>query len=243
MYRTGDLARYRADGNVECLGRIDHQVKIRGFRIELTEIESMLARHPSVKECAVMARADSGSEPRLVAYLVIGQDTPPGVEDLRNHLSQKLPEYMVPSAFVFLDAFPLTVNGKLDRDALPAPGSERPRLASEYVAPQSDLEKMLADLWKTALRQDQASVNDNFFDLGADSLILTAVHRRLQSELKREIPITELFQFPTIRSLAERLGANCEETALGDKTHARAQLQRAALARNRRPAPAQPLAR
>jgi amino acid adenylation domain-containing protein len=240
LYRSGDLARFRENGDLEYLGRIDHQVKIRGFRIELSEIESMLARHPSVKECAVLARADVGSEPRLVAYLVTGAQA--NVEDLRTHLSQKLPEYMVPSAFVFLEAFPLTVNGKLDREALPAPGSERPHLASEYVAPQSDLEKMLADLWKTALRQDKVSVNDNFFDLGADSLMLTTVHRRLQTELKREIPITELFQFPTIHSLAERLGANREETGLSDKTQARAQLQRAALARNRRPAPAQPLA-
>jgi amino acid adenylation domain-containing protein len=240
LYRSGDLARFRENGDLEYLGRIDHQVKIRGFRIELSEIESMLARHPSVKECAVLARADVGSEPRLVAYLVTGAQA--SVEDLRIHLSQKLPEYMVPSAFVFLDAFPLTVNGKLDREALPVPGSQRPHLASEYVAPQSDLEKMLADLWKTALRQDKVSVNDNFFDLGADSLMLTTVHRRLQTELKREIPITELFQFPTIHSLAERLGANREETELSDKTQARAQLQRVALARNRRPASAQPLA-
>ena len=170
------------------------------------------------------------------------QDAPPGVEELRTHLAQKLPEYMVPAAFVFLPGFPLTVNGKLDREALPAPGSERPHLASAYVAPQSDLEKMLANLWKTALRQDQVSVNDNFFDLGADSLMMTTLHRRLQLELKREIPITELFQFPTIRSLAERLGQNHEDTGLADKTQSRAQLQRAAMARNRRPNPAQPLA-
>ncbi|MCE0522903.1 MAG: amino acid adenylation domain-containing protein [Methylacidiphilales bacterium] len=243
LYRSGDLARFRENGDLEYLGRIDHQVKIRGFRIELSEIESMLARHPSVKECAVLARSDGGTEPRLVAYLVTGQDTTSGVEALRNHLAQKLPEYMVPSAFVFLDSFPLTVNGKLDREALPAPGSERPRLASEYVAPQSDLEKILANLWKTALRQEKVGVNDNFFDLGADSLMLTAVHRRLESELKRAIPITELFQFPTIHSLAGRLGEIHSETALGDKTEARAKLQRAALARNRRAAPAQPLAR
>ena len=239
LYRSGDLARVLENGDLEYLGRIDHQVKIRGFRIELTEIESMLARHPSVKECAVLARTDGDSEPRLVAYLVTGLDAQPGVEDLRAHLAQKLPEYMVPAAFVFLPGFPLTVNGKLDRDALPAPGSERPHLASEYVAPQTDLEKALAALWKTALRQDQVSVNDNFFDLGADSLMLTTLHRRLQVELKREISITELFQFPTIRSLAERLGENREDNGLSDKTQSRAQLQRAALARNRRPA--QPL--
>jgi acyl-coenzyme A synthetase/AMP-(fatty) acid ligase/acyl carrier protein len=238
LYRSGDLARVCANGDLEYLGRIDHQVKIRGFRIELTEIESMLARHPAVKECAVLARTDDGAEPRLVAYLVTGQDAP-GVEELRTHLAQKLPEYMVPAAFVFLAGFPLTLNGKLDRDALPAPGSERPHLASAYVAPQSELEKMLANLWKSALRQDQVSVADNFFDLGADSLMLTTLHRRLQAELKREFPITEIFQFPTIRSLAERLTLGGDDSALANKSQARAQQQRAALARNRRPAAAQ----
>jgi len=235
LYRTGDLARLLENGDLEYLGRIDHQVKIRGFRIELNEIESMLARHPSVKDCAVLARTDSGPEPRLVAYLVTGRDASPEVENLRAHLARKLPEYMIPTAYVFLDSFPLTVNGKLDREALPVPGSERPRLASEYVAPQSDLEKTVAGLWQAALRQDSVGVNDNFFDLGADSLMITAVHRQLLSELKREIPITALFQFPTIRSLAEHLGQKQEESDLGDKTQARAQLQRAALARNRRP--------
>jgi acyl carrier protein len=241
LYRSGDLARFRENGDLEYLGRIDHQVKIRGFRIELTEIESMLARHACVKESVVLARSDDGSEPRLVAYLVVDKKVSPTVEALRRHLAQKLPEYMVPSSFVFLDGFPLTVNGKLDRDALPAPGSERPNLASEYVAPQSDLEKTLATMFQAALRQDKVSVNDNFFDLGADSLMLTTLHRRIQVELKREFPITELFQFPTIRSLAERLGVNHKDDDLGDKVQSRAQQQRAALARNRRPAPAQPL--
>jgi len=240
LYRSGDLARQRENGDLEYLGRIDHQVKIRGFRIELSEIESRLARHPAVKECAVLARSDDDSEPRLVGYIVAGENAP-GVEELRTHLAEKLPQYMVPSAYVFLAGFPLTVNGKLDREALPAPGPARPHLASQYVAPQGDLEKKLADLWKRALRQDQVSVNDNFFDLGADSLMLTTLHRRLQVELKREIPITELFQFPTIRSLAERLGENVEDKAVVDKALARAKLQRAALARNRRQAPTQQL--
>jgi amino acid adenylation domain-containing protein len=238
LYRSGDLARLRENGDLEYLGRIDHQVKIRGFRIELTEIESTLMRHPAVKECAVLARTDNDSEARLVAYIVAGLEAP-SVEALRTHLAQKLPEYMVPAAFVFLPGFPLTVNGKLDRDALPAPTAERPQLASEYVAPQSDLEKTLADLFHAALRQDQVGVNDNFFDLGADSLMLTTLHRRLQIELKREIPITELFQFPTIRSLAERLAQNREDSVLADKTQARAQQQRAAQARNRRQMAAQ----
>jgi acyl-CoA synthetase (AMP-forming)/AMP-acid ligase II/acyl carrier protein len=242
LYRSGDLARLLPNGELEYLGRIDHQVKIRGFRIELTEIESMLARHPAVKESAVLARSDNGSEPRLVGYLVTDPTVPVNVEELRTHLAQKLPEYMVPAAFVFLDGFPLTVNGKLDRDALPAPTAERPRLASEYVAPQNELEKLLAGLWKTALRQDKVGVNDNFFDVGGDSLLLTSLHRRLQTELKRDIPITDLFQFPTIHSLAGRLGEKNQEAGLGDKTQVRAAQQRAALARNRRVASNQQVA-
>ncbi len=234
LYRSGDLARVLANGELEYLGRIDHQVKIRGFRIELTEIESQLMRHPAVKECAVLARSDDGAEPRLVAYIVAGDDVP-GVEELRAHLAEKMPEYMVPAAFIFLAGFPLTVNGKLDRDGLPAPTTERPHLASAYVEPQGETETMLANLLKAALRQDQVSVNDNFFDLGADSLMLTTVHRRLQTELQREIPITELFQFPTIRSLAERLSKKSDDTTLADKTAARAQQQRAAMLRNKRP--------
>lgn len=237
LYRSGDLARLLENGELEYLGRIDHQVKIRGFRIELHEIESILAQYPSIKENAVLARADSGGEPRLVAYLVVDENAPPNVEALRAHLSQKLPDYMVPAAFVFLKSFPLTINGKLDRKALPEPGSERPHLASEYVAPQSDLEKTLASLFQTALRQNAVGVHDNFFDLGADSLLLTTLHRQLQGELKREFPITDLFQFPTISALARHLGEASKENALHDKAKSRAELQRAAMARARRPAP------
>jgi amino acid adenylation domain-containing protein len=239
LYRSGDLARVLPNGDLEYLGRIDHQVKIRGFRIELTEIESMLARHDGIKDCAVLARTDGESGVRLVAYVVAGEPAP-GVDKLRTHLAQKLPEYMVPAAYVFLEKLPLTVNGKLDRDALPAPTAERPHLASEYVAPQSELETLLAGLWKAALRQEKVSVDDNYFDLGADSLLLTTVHRQLQAKLNREIPITDLFEFPTIRRLAEKLGRQNADTHLADKTQARAQQQRAAMARNRRPASTSP---
>jgi amino acid adenylation domain-containing protein len=212
LYRTGDLARLLENGDLEYLGRIDHQVKIRGFRIELGEIESMLARHPAVKECAVLARSDSGFEPRLIAYLVTGPDVPL-VEDLRAHLSVKLPKYMVPSAFIFLDAFPLTVNGKLDRDALPAPTAERPRLANEFIAPQTDLEKTIAGLLQEVLHQDSVGVNDDFMDLGADSLMLITVHLRLERELQREIPSTDFFRFPNIRSLAQHLSRKQDKGA------------------------------
>ncbi len=205
LYRSGDLACLLDSGELEYIGRIDHQVKIRGFRIELKEIESVLALAPGVKECAAMVRADAGSEPRLVAYIVTGEDSSLNVESLRSFLSLKLPEYMVPSAFVFLDGFPLTINGKLDREALPSPGSDRPRLAAEFIAPESALEKRLATIWQAELHLNRVSVNDNIFDLGADSLILTNLHRELGRELKCNVALLELFQFPTIRRFARHL--------------------------------------
>jgi len=234
LYRSGDLARERPDGSLEYLGRRDHQVKIRGFRVELHEIEAVLARHPAIREGAVLARTDDGAAPRLVAYLVTGAETEPSVEELRGHLAQALPDYMVPAVFVFLPSFPLTINGKLDRAALPAPESDRSHLAASYSAPRNALENTLTRLWKTALRQETVGTDDNFFDLGGDSLLLTTLHRNLQDELGREIPITDLFQFPTIRRLAEHL-APPEGTAatLEDKIQARVRMQRAVLARGR----------
>jgi amino acid adenylation domain-containing protein len=236
LYRSGDLARRLPNGDLEYLGRIDHQVKIRGFRIETGEIESQLARHPGVRECAVLARRDAPDGMRLVAYIVPGLEVPP-IEHLRAHLAQQLPEYMVPAAYVFLPGFPLTVNGKLDRDALPAPSEERPHLASAYVAPESELETLIAGLWQSALRQNHVGLDDNFFDLGADSLLLTTVHRQLEGKLQRSVPITDLFANPTVRKLAARLAAPAQTNELADKTQARAQAQRAAAARQRKPAP------
>jgi amino acid adenylation domain-containing protein len=234
LYRSGDLARQLPNGELEYLGRIDHQVKIRGFRIELTEIESVLARHPGVRDCAVIARTDSPGEARLVAYLVAPAPAP-GVEELRAHLAQKVPDYMVPAAYVFLEKLPLTVNGKLDRAALPAPTAERPQLAAAYTAPEAGIESALAELWKAALRQEQVGVDDNFFDLGADSLLLVNVHRQLEARLQRTIPVTDFFEFPTIRRLAERLTRVSDDAPLAEKVQSRAQQQRAAMARGRRP--------
>jgi amino acid adenylation domain-containing protein len=233
LYTSGDLARERPNGELDYLGRRDHQVKIRGFRIELSEIESVLARHPAVRECAVLARAEDGADPRLVGYVIAKSGATPTVETLRAHLAQAVPDYMVPATFVFLDAFPLTINGKLDRAALPAPGSGRAHLAAAFAAPQSDLETLLARLWKSTLRRDLVGIDDNFFDIGGDSLLLTTLHRDLERELRRDIPITDLFQFPTIRKLAEHLGAGNENGGVEDRIAARARRQRAVLARGR----------
>ena len=205
LYRSGDLARPLANGDLEYLGRIDHQVKIRGFRIEIGEIESLLARHPAVKDCAVLPRTDDGTELRLVGYVVARADAAPNVEELRKHLAEKMPEYMVPSAFVFMDTFPLTLNGKLDRAKLPAPSTERPRLATEFVAPGTEMEKTIAAQFQELLRQDAIGIDDDFISLGANSLMFTTVRLRLEKLLKREIPGTDFLQFPTTRKLAAHL--------------------------------------
>jgi amino acid adenylation domain-containing protein len=235
LYRSGDLARERPDGTLEYLGRTDHQVKIRGFRIELSEIESALIRQAGVRECAVLSRQDEDAEPRLVAYVVARGEKAPSVEDLRSHLGHVLPEYMIPTLFVFLPELPLTLNGKLDRAALPAPGAERPELASAFIEPTGELEEKLARMWKAILRRETVGRDDNFFDLGGDSLLLTTLHLQLQGELQRTIPVTDLFQFSTIRSLAAYLHGTSANKA--DETAARAQRQRAAFARSPRPAP------
>ncbi|RKH36324.1 non-ribosomal peptide synthetase, partial [Corallococcus llansteffanensis] len=169
LYRTGDLARWRADGQLEFLGRTDFQVKLRGFRLELGEIEAALARQPGVREVAVLVREDVPGDKRLVAYLVLAPDSP-SVSELRRALQQQLPGYMVPAHLLPLDALPLTPNGKLDRRALPAPDA-RPSLDTGFVAPQSALEQQLASAWQSVLRLDKVGVHDNFFDLGGNSLL------------------------------------------------------------------------
>jgi amino acid adenylation domain-containing protein len=236
LYRSGDLARQRpGDAGLDYLGRRDYQVKIRGFRVELPEIEAVLTQHPGVREGAVLCRRDDDAEPRLVAYVVTRSAPAPSLEELRAHLARELPDYMVPATFVFLPEFPLTLNGKLDRKALPIPGTERPVLASAFLAPEGTLEEKLAGLWRTALRRDSVGAEDNFFDLGGDSLLLTSIHGQLQTELNREIPITDLFQFPTIRLLARHLEGSRNDATVNPA--ARAFLQRAAFSRGRRPAP------
>ncbi len=204
LYRTGDRARYLPDGNIEFLGRLDYQVKVRGYRIETGEIEAVLGQHPQVSETVVIARDDSPAGKRLVGYIVLRHDTV-RISDLRNFLAEKLADYMIPSAFVFLDCLPLTPSGKIDRKALPPPELSRPELESAFVAPRTEVEKRLADIWADVLKLEEVGIHDNFFDLGGHSLLATQVISRLRAEFGVELPLRMLFEHPTVASLAERI--------------------------------------
>jgi amino acid adenylation domain-containing protein len=207
LYKTGDLARYLSDGNIEYLGRLDHQVKLRGFRIELGEIESMLSQHPGVSATVVMVREDEPGDRRLVAYIVSNPDSIPNANELRNFLKSKLPDYMVPSAYVFLDALPLTPNGKVDRKALPTPDRNRSELEDRYVAPRNSTEELVAQIWSDVLKVERIGIHDNFFDLGGHSLLATQVISRVRSAFKIELPLRSLFETLTLAGLAESVHA------------------------------------
>ncbi|NIR48175.1 amino acid adenylation domain-containing protein [candidate division KSB1 bacterium] len=236
MYRTGDLARYLANGNIEFHGRIDHQVKIRGFRIELGEIEAALVQHEAIDEVVVACREEDvdKSEKRLVAYLVSKADPKPTVSELRRFLQANLPDYMVPSAFVFLEAFPLTPNGKVDRRALPAPGGIRPELGSAFVAPQNEIERGIAGVWQEVLGVEKVGIDDNFFDLGGHSLLLVQVQSKLQKKFERELSIVDLFKYPTINALAKYFGQEEGESADFQKIHDKAKKQKDAFAQQKK---------
>ncbi|MEG4918277.1 amino acid adenylation domain-containing protein [Microcoleus sp. B7-D4] len=205
LYKTGDLARYLPDGNIEFLGRIDNQVKIRGFRIELGEVESTLSQYPTVQQCVVTARVGLENDKRLVAYIVSNQQQKPTTDELRCFLKQKLPDYMVPSAFVFLDTIPLTPNGKVDHRALPAPDQSRPDQSVKFVAPRTPIELQIADIWTQVLRLEQVGVHDNFFELGGHSLLATQVISRLRQAFGVELPLRTLFEAPTVADLGGRI--------------------------------------
>ncbi|MGQ0593714.1 MAG: amino acid adenylation domain-containing protein [Gammaproteobacteria bacterium] len=200
LYKTGDRVRYLADGDLEFLGRVDHQVKIRGFRIEPGDVEATLSQHPAVKEAVILAREDSPGDKRLVAY-VVGDEPPPAVEELRRHLKERVPEYMLPSAFVLLEALPLTPNGKVDRNGLPAPDASS-QLGHQHVAPRTQTEEILAGIWIEVLGVERVGVHDNFFELGGHSLLATQVVARVIDVLDVELPLTSLFESPTISELA-----------------------------------------
>lgn len=204
LYSTGDIVRHTQDGSIEFIGRIDHQVKMRGFRIELGEIEALLKEYPGLWEAVVIVRTLAADQKQIVAYVVCEHQSPATVDELRQFLKQKLPDYMIPAAFVMLDSLPLTPNGKVDRKALPAPEVQRQE-SSNYVAPASEIEQAIASVWKAVLQIDQIDVHDNFFDLGGHSLLLIRVESQLRLIVTRDFSILDLFEYPTIHTLAQYL--------------------------------------
>ncbi|MET9700743.1 amino acid adenylation domain-containing protein [Streptomyces sp. NPDC006529] len=213
LYRTGDLARTRADGVIELIGRLDHQVKVRGLRIELDEIEAVLRRHDGIERAVVSAHG-SGDDRRLIGYLVPAGDAGavPAAVELRTLLKAELPEYMVPAAFVTLDALPLSPNGKVDRGALPEPDGRADRAAAAYVAPRDDTELVLAALWAELLETDRVGAEDDFFALGGHSLLATRLASALLETFGVELPLRELFEAPTLAEQAVRLAARGRES-------------------------------
>jgi len=203
LYKTGDLARYLDDGEIEFVGRRDFQVKIRGFRVELGEIEAALAKHAAVREALVIAREEGLNNKRLVGYIVPAAGSTCDAAELRKFLKRQLPEYMVPSDFVILDDFPLTPNGKVDRKALPAPQASA--VDGDHVAPSNPVEAQLASMWEEILAKKPISVRDNFFDLGGHSLLAVRLMRRIEHSFKRKLPLTTLFEAPTIEQFAALL--------------------------------------
>ena len=235
MYRTGDLARRREHGELEYLGRIDQQVKIRGFRIELGEIETTIAEHPAVHQVAVVDREDRPGDKKLVAYLVAPDAPADLIADLRQRLHTRLPEYMVPAQFQYLDTLPLTTSGKLDRKALPTPQHTRDN-SNPYVAPRNSAELAIADVWKSVLCIERVGLDDHFFELGGDSLLSIRVHAQLTDKFRADLPIVALLQYPTVRTLARHLADDAPPGHRGPDLGAamdRARRQREAIARQR----------
>jgi amino acid adenylation domain-containing protein len=206
LYQTGDLGRYLADGQIECLGRVDYQVKVRGHRVEPGEIEVILDQHPALRESVVIDREEPSGDKRLVAYVVTNeQRLAPTIKELREYLQRKLPDYMVPSHFVFLEMLPLTPNGKVDRRALPAPDQARAGLDVAFVAPRSLAEEVIAEIWAELLLIDQVGIYDNFFALGGHSLLATQVVSRIQNIFQMDVPLRCLFEAPTVDGLVNIL--------------------------------------
>ena len=203
LYRTGDLACYRADGNIEYRGRVDNQVKVRGFRIELGEIEGTLRRHAAVADAVVVLREDQAGDPRLVAYLVRSSGAAVQTTELRSFLQQTLPDHMIPSAFVTMEALPLMPSGKVDRRHLPAPDQSRPDLDESFVMPRTPVEEEIARIWEHVLKIDRVGVYDNFFALGGHSLIATQVISRLSETLEVDLPLRVIFEQPTVAGVAQ----------------------------------------
>jgi nonribosomal peptide synthetase DhbF len=229
MYRTGDRVKWRLDGELEFLGRSDDQVKIRGFRVEPGEIEAALLQHERIGQAVVVARSEEGDK-RLVAYVVSDEEesTPPAAEELREHLRERLPEHMVPSAFVLLKELPLTANGKVDHRRLPAPDLSA-QLLHRYVGPQTPTEQVLAQIWREALHLERVGINDNFFDVGGHSIALASILVPINRALGRELTLLDLFRYPSIAALARYLRDDGRATRPTEDIVSRAAMKKASL--------------
>ncbi|QDL10988.1 hypothetical protein DP113_26435 [Brasilonema octagenarum UFV-E1] len=216
LYKTGDLARYLPDGKIEYIERIDNQVKVRGFRIELGEIEAVLSQHPAILQTVVIAYEAVPGDKRLVAYIVPNQDSVPITSELRLYLRERLPEYMVPFAYLLLEALPLTPNGKVNRRALPAPESVKQELEADFVAPRNELERQIAQIWEEILGIQPVGVTVNFFDLGGHSLLAVRLFAQIEKKFGKKLPLSTLFQSGTVEALAEMLHSE-EEKPVGEQ--------------------------
>ncbi len=222
LYRTGDVVRYLNDGTMEFMGRRDHQVKMRGYRIELGEVEAVLAQHPGVRECAVLAREDVPGNARLVAYVVVRAERTCTAEELKRMAKEMLPDYMVPSAFVFLDALPLTPNGKLDRQALPTDSESQAVFEGAYTAPRTEIEAELVDIWSEllAIKRERIGIHDDFFALGGHSLLTVRLLTQMRKQFKKNISLAAIFQGRTIAALAEMVSRRNESSLWSSKGEA-----------------------
>ena len=213
LYKTGDRARYLPDGRIDFLGRIDNQVKVRGYRIEPGEVEQVFKQHPVVNDVVVVVREDTPGDKRLVAYVVSRPEQALEISSLRSFGKEKLPQYMMPSVFVVLQSVPLTPNGKVDRKALPKPDKAEARTDAPYLPPQTELERIVTDIWQHVLKIGHVSLNDNFFDLGGHSLLMIQVQGKLRAALKRNISITDLFKYPNVNDLVAYLSRDQDSAA------------------------------
>jgi len=217
LYKTGDLARWLPDGNIELLGRADHQLKVRGYRVETGEIEQVLLAHPAIKAAVVVGHQPAGQAVELVAYLIpVPNATIPAIGELRSHLAQSLPKYMVPAYFVEMDSFPRTSSNKVNRKALPEPKNARLASTDNYVAPQNDIERKLVTIWEQLLQRESIGVNDNFFEIGGHSLRAIRLIALVQQKLSEEIKLSQIFTHPTIKELAELIKPTEEISLIQD---------------------------
>jgi hypothetical protein len=213
LYKTGDMARYLPDGTIEFLGRIDHQIKLRGFRIELGEIEAALKHYPGIQEALVVAREESTGEKWLAAYVVSAQQPGPAVPELRSFLQAKLPDYMIPAAFIILSSLPLTPSGKIDRKRLPIPERDVLAVKGARQTPRTPTEAVLASIWAEILGLAHVGVHDHFFEIGGHSLLAIRVLSRIRTVFQVELPLRSLFDAPTISDLALVIAQRQAETA------------------------------